>query len=264
MNKIIKDFFKNQVAVAIIIGAFILALGMIGYALINQNSGNKSDALNDIVNADKIFTGKDFEENEYILGNAKNKITIVVYSDFECPFCKILQENAIQKLQKEYSLNNKDLSQAKIGIVYRHFAQSYHDKAPREINASLCTRELYGQASYENFINRIYNITPANNGLDLSLLPDIASFAVNEAKQNGETIKKDFDKDELMSCVNSGIYNQEFLEDAQDAINMGLDGTPYTLILFNDGEKDMIINKISGSKDASYFENIINKLLKIK
>jgi protein-disulfide isomerase len=264
MNKIIKDFLKNQIAVAIILGALILALGIIGYALINKSGSNKNDAINDIVNADKVFTGQDFKENEYILGNTKNKITIVVYSDFECPFCKILQENAIQKLQKEYSLNSKDLSQGQIGIVYRHFAQSYHDKAPNEINASLCTRELYGQASYENFINRIYFITPANNGLDPESIPGIAKYAVDEAKSNGESIKKEFNKDELMNCVTNQTYNQEFLDDAQDAVNMGLDGTPYTLILFNDGNKNIIVNKISGSKEVSYFESIINKLLKIK
>jgi hypothetical protein len=52
-----------------------------------------------------------------------------------------------------------------------------------------------------NFINRIYSITPANNGLDLSVLPDIASFAVNEAKTNKESIKKDFDKNIAMILV---------------------------------------------------------------
>ena len=264
MNKIIKDFLKNQIAVAIVLGAFILALGIIGYAFISRSNSNNNSSLEDIMNADKVFSGSDFKDNEYILGNKDSKITIVVYSDFECPFCKILQENAIQKLQKEYSLDEKDFSKGKIGIVYRHFAQSYHDKAPNEINASLCTRELYGQNAYINFINRIYSITPANNGLDQTLIPDIANFAVNEAKQNKEDYKKDFNKQEFMTCVNNQTYNQEFLNDAQDAVNMGLDGTPYTIILFNDGNKNMIINKISGSKEVSYFENIINKLLKVK
>lgn len=259
-----KNFLKNQIAVAIIIGAVILSLGIVGYAFINKSNSNSNNSLEDIMNADKIFSGADFKDNEYILGNTKNKITILVYSDFECPYCKMLQENTIQKLQKEYSLNTKDLSEGKIGIVYRHFAQSYHDKAPTEINASLCTRELYGQSSYENFINRIYSITPANNGLDLSLLPEIANYAVSEAKENGENIKKDFDKSELLSCINSQIYNQEFIDDTNDAINAGLDGTPYTVILFNDGSKNIIIDKISGAKEPSHFENIINKLLKIK
>ena len=103
-------------------------------------------------------------------------------------FKKILYKN----YKKKYSLDKNDYTKAKIGIVYRHFAQSYHTQAPTEINASLCTRELYGQNAYINFINRIYNITPANNGLDTSILPDIAKFAVDEAKNNNQFIKKRF------------------------------------------------------------------------
>ena len=115
----------------------------------NKNSNNdKGDTLINLMNVDKIYKGKEFKDSEYILGNTKNKITILVYSDFECPFCKMFQEQTIQVLQKKYT-------KGEIGIVYRHFAQSYHDKAPNEINASLCTRELYGQNVYINFINRI-------------------------------------------------------------------------------------------------------------
>lgn len=261
-----KEFFKNKIAVAILIGAFLIALGIIVYAFINKdnNKNYQNDTLGSLMNQDKIFPGKDFKDNEYILGNNKNDITIVVYSDFECPYCKVLQEETIQKLQKEYSLDNKDLTKAKIGIVYRHFAQSYHDKAPTEINASLCARELYGQSVYKNFINRIYSITPANNGLDLSILPDIASFALDEAKNNQETIKKDFNKDEFVTCFNKNTYNDELVSDSQDAIESGLDGTPYTVILYKQNDQEMIVTKISGAKEVVYFENIINKLLKLK
>ena len=47
----------------------------------------------------------------------------------------MLQEDTIQKLQEKYSLDKNDYTKAKIGIVYRHFAQSYHTQAPTEINA---------------------------------------------------------------------------------------------------------------------------------
>lgn len=253
-----KKFLKNETNVAILLGALLISISIVAYGLINKNtSKNKENTLTDLLNVDKIFQGREFKDNEYILGNSKNKITVIVYSDFECPFCKLLQENTIQNLQKKYSNNE-------IGIVYRHFAQSYHDKAPNEINASLCTRELYGQNSYINFINRIYAITPANNGLDQNLIPEIGNFAVEEAKQNKQDIKKDFNKEEFMACVNAKTYDSEFKLDTQDAIESGLDGTPYTLVLYKDGNENIIINKISGYKEVSYFERIIDKLLKVK
>lgn len=253
-----KKFFKNETNVAILLGALLISIAIVAYALINKNTNSdKGNTLTNLMNVDKIFQGKEFKDNEYILGNSKNKITVVVYSDFECPFCKLLQENTIQILQKKYS-------KGEIGIVYRHFAQSYHDKAPNEINASLCTRELYGQNTYVNFINRIYSITPANNGLDQSLIPEIAKYAVEESKQNKQDIKKDFDKEEFTKCVTAKTYDAEFKIDTQDAIDAGLDGTPYTVILYRDGNDNIIINKISGYKEVGFFENIISKLLKVK
>lgn len=254
--------FKNETNVAIMLGALLISISIVSYGLMSKGS-NKEDTLTSLMTVDKIFQGKDFKDNEYILGNTKNKITILVYSDFECPFCKMFQENTIQVLQKEYSAG-KDFSNGKIGIVYRHFAQSYHDKAPNEINASLCARELYGQNAYINFINRIYSVSPTNNGLDQSLLPDIADFAVGEAKQNEEYYKKEFNKEEFMSCVTNKTYYAEFQASTQDAIEAGLDGTPYTLILYKSGNDNIIMGKVSGAKDVGYFEKIINKLLQVK
>lgn len=262
--KTAQNFLKNQIAVAILAASIIISAGIIAYAIISKgNSSTKTSALDSIMNGDKYFQGAEFKENEYILGSNKNDVTLVVYSDFECPFCKMLQEETIQKLQQEYSLDSKDHTKAKIGIVYRHFAQSYHDKAPTEINAALCTRELYGQNAYINFINRIYNVTPTNNGLDLATLPDIAKYAVDEARNNGQTVKKDFDTNELVNCFNNKTYDAEFIANSNDAIEAGLDGTPYTVILYKDGNGELIVQKISGARDLTYFESIINKLLKI-
>ncbi len=264
--KNIKNFLKNQIALSIIIAGLLIALGLIGYALINNssNSNSKNDVLDSLINVDKFFAGKEFKNSEYILGNTENDITIVVYSDFECPFCKMLQENTIQKLQEKYLIDQKDISKGKIGIVYRHFAQSYHDKAPTEINASLCARELYGQNVYANFIDRIYSVSPTNNGLDLSLLPEIGKFAVDTSKSKNQSIKKDFDKNEFVKCFNDKTYNSEFTENMQDAITAGLEGTPYSVILYKEKDNQMIVSKISGMKDVKYFETIIDKLLKIK
>jgi protein-disulfide isomerase len=205
----------------------------------------------------------EIQDDRVIFGKKDAPITIVEYSDFECPFCKMLQENVIEKLQEKYKTKN-DLSEGKIGIVYRHFAQSYHDKAPTEINASLCARELYGQNVYKNFISRIYNISPTNNGLDLALLPEIVEYSVNKAKEAKQEVRKDFAKEEFINCFNKMTYNQEFIDNSSDAITAGLEGTPYSLIIYKDRNENIVISKISGLKEVSYFERIIDKLLKIK
>jgi len=270
MKNFLKDFWQrqsqNQIAVAIVIASLILGVSLIAFALINKNKNlprTSNEMLSTILNEDKIYSGLKFNDKEYILGNTTNKITVLVYSDFECPYCKRLQEETIQKLQKNYKLKD-DLSQGKIGIVYRHFAQSYHKKTPMEVNAAFCTRELYGQNSYINFINRLYEMTPTNDGLDLATLPDISKYSVELAMLNKEKITKDFQNTEFNECLNKQTYNSEYLQTYQDAINVGLEGTPYSLIIYNDGQQNIILSKISGLREASYFEKIIDQLLKIK
>lgn len=265
--KSLKKFLKNQIALAILLASLILAGGIVAYALISKNSNgenSKAALLDSILNQDKYFSGIPFQENEYLLGNPDNNITLLIYSDPECPFCKMLHNNTVLDLEKKYILNEKDHTKAKIGIVYRHFALSFHTQAPLEINALLCARELYGQSAYLNMLDRIYEITPANNGLDLATLPTIAEYAVNKVKNDQQNLKKEFKAEEFQTCYNQNTYNAEFEADQDDALKAGLDGTPYALILYKDKDNQLIVQKISGARDINYFTNILDKLLKIK
>lgn len=261
-----KKIFKNQIAASILLSTLILTSGIIIYGFINKGKSkneNKLALLESVINGDKYFQGNAFKDEQYILGNRKNDITLIVYSDLECPFCQILQENVVKQLQKKYILDPKDPSKAKIGIVYRHFAQSYHTKAPAEINASLCVRELYGQNTYINFINKIYDVSPSNNGLDLALLPSIAKDVIDQTKADNMLVKKEFDLKDFTNCFNNNTYNEEFLADSNDAINAGLEGTPFSVLLYRNGASQVIVQKISGARDFNYFDTLIQKLLKI-
>lgn len=176
----------------------------------------------------------------------------------------MLHENTVDKIRADYGLDPNDHTKAKIAIVYRHYALSFHTKAPLEINALLCARELYGQNVYLKAIDRIYNITPANNGLDDSLLPSIVEYAINLVKNNKQLVKQDFNSTEFQSCYNNYTYNQEAEADQNDAQEAGLDGTPYSIITYKDKNDRLIVQKISGAREAEYFENIFDKLLKLE
>jgi hypothetical protein len=261
INSVFQEVFKkiteNKTPAAIILASIILGASIISYAFINQNTVNndtKKEKINEILNQDKYFTAREFKENEYLMGNKKSDITLVVYNDFECPFCGKFQRETVEKLLEKYKNENR------FSIVYRHFAQSYHEKAIPEINASFCVRENYGQESYINFIIDIYNNTNGNDGLDLSTLPKIAENSVKASNKK----TKDFNKEEFISCSNELKYKNLIDADYTDAIEAGLDGTPYSVLTFRDGDKNIIISKISGARDISYFEKIITELLKIK
>ncbi|HRH23217.1 MAG TPA: thioredoxin domain-containing protein [Candidatus Magasanikbacteria bacterium] len=66
------------------------------------------------------------------LGNEKAKVTVVEFSDFECPYC-LRFEPAIKQMITEYG--------DKIRFTYRHFPLSFHPNAQKAAEAYECAKE---------------------------------------------------------------------------------------------------------------------------
>lgn len=66
------------------------------------------------------------------LGNEKAKVSVVEFSDFECPYC-LRFEPAIQQMLQEYG--------DKIRFTYRHFPLSFHPQAQKAAEAFECAKE---------------------------------------------------------------------------------------------------------------------------
>ena len=155
-------------------------------------------------------------EKDWVKGNRDAKISVVEYSDTECPFCK-RHHPTMQQLVAEYD--------GKVNWVYRHFPLTQlHPKAPKEAEATECAGELGGNTAFWKYIDRLFEITPANNGLDPAELPKIAQYV-------GLDVKK------FEACLNSGKYAQHVTDDENDAVAAGGRGTPYSVILGAQGQK---------------------------
>ena len=72
---------------------------------------------------------------DHILGSAQAPVTIVEYSDFQCPFCRSFFDGAYPELKKEY------IDTSKVRLVYRHFPLSFHPLAQKSAEASECAGE---------------------------------------------------------------------------------------------------------------------------
>lgn len=103
-------------------------------------------------------------EKDHIAGNPNAELLIVEYSDPECPFCKRFHETMMQ-VMNEYGKTDK------VAWVYRHFPlDSIHSKARKEAEAIECAGELGGNDKFWEYLNKLEEITPANNQLDPALL----------------------------------------------------------------------------------------------
>lgn len=97
-------------------------------------------------------------KNEPVRGNLNAKITVVEYSDFECPYCKRFHETMLQVM---------DVHQENIRWVYRHFPlDSLHQNARTEALAAECANE---QGKFWEFTDTVFAVTPSNDGIDITI-----------------------------------------------------------------------------------------------
>lgn len=79
---------------------------------------------------------KDMKEGSLpLLGNKNAKVSIVEFSDFQCPFCQRFFTDALAKIKTEY------VNTGKAKLAFRHYPLSFHPNAQKAAEASECANE---------------------------------------------------------------------------------------------------------------------------
>jgi protein-disulfide isomerase len=180
------------------------------------------------------------------IGNRNAPLTMLTFSDFECPFCKSFYNQAYLSIKKDY------IDTGKVKYVYRNLPLSFHQNAHKEAEAGLCVRDQGGDTAYFKFHDDIFSKTTSNGlGIALTALPDFASRAgVNVATFN--------------SCLSSGKFIAKVDKDAGDASLAGATGTP-TFVLGKTGSGDTFTGKVLvGAQPYAAFKTLIDQQLAAK
>lgn len=190
------------------------------------------------VKADSLNIPK-ITDSDHIRGNKNASLTWIEYSDLECPFCKKIHPD-LQKMLDEYK--------GKVRWVYRHFPlDQIHSKADKEAEATECAAELGGSDAFWEMADKIFEVTPSNNGLNLDDLPKLAGqVGLNENK--------------FKSCLDSGKYAKHVEEDYQGGIKASVGGTPGNFLLDNKGNAWII----PGAVPYSTIKQIIDQAIATK
>jgi protein-disulfide isomerase len=106
----------------------------------------------------------------------------------------------------------------KVAWVFRHFA--LHTKAPKEAEAAECAAAQGGNTAFFKYVDKVYEISPGEDRLDLTQLPVIAGdIGLNV--------------DQFNQCLNAGTYSKKIADSYKEAVTAGGQGTPYILVLLN-------------------------------
>ena len=220
---------KNNFAIpiSILLAGFVIAGAVYlsnksSAPVVNVDNSAKSDILMQPIS-----------KTDHILGNPDATVSIVEYSDTECPFCKRFQ-TTMQTIMDTYGKDGK------VDWVYREFPLDMHPKSRNESEAIECVNELGGNAAFWKMLDTIYANTPSNNGLDVSLLPVFA-------KQAGVDVAK------FNDCLSSGKFASTVEAYVQDGIKAGVSGTPYSVLVLK--------NSLSSDAETTIQNYVLNNNL---
>lgn len=140
-------------------------------------------------------------DDDPFLGSEDAPITIVEFSDFECPWCAHFHQRTLYALKEKYG--------DEIRIVFRDFPMSNHPNAPKAAEAAECADE---QGQFWALHDAMFQ-NQATMGV---MLPAVTSIADS----------LELDMDAFTECVESGKYADEVANDVRDAISYGVTATP--------------------------------------
>jgi len=175
--------------------------------------------------------------SDHIRGSLSSKVIIVEYSDTECPFCKRF-DGTLKQVVAKYG--------NQIAWVYRHSPLPMHSKAMKEAEATECAAEQGGNTAFWRYVDRIFEISPLNNGLDPKELPNIAEYI-------------GLDRAKFETCLASGKFVSKIQAHIKDMASAGGSGTPFSVLVTPSGN-----SAIKGAYSFEQIETMIKTGLGIK
>lgn len=195
----------------LIAGSVVLAGALIAGAILVRDGGNVAGAQDrEAVDRSEV---RDIQPDDHRLGAENPKVTIVEYSDFECPFCARFHPT-VARILEEYPND--------VAWVYRHFplTQIHAEAGPSAI-ASECVAELGGNEAFWNFADVLF-ANQQSLGLEL---------------YTREAVTLGIDEAAFVSCFESEKYEAVVGEEYNEAVGAGGRGTPFSILITADGEQ---------------------------
>ncbi len=148
-----------------------------------------------------------------ILGDENAKVTVVEFSDFQCPFCKALFDESLPQIKKDY------VETGKVKFAYRHYPiSSIHPNAQKAAEASECANE---QKKFWDYHDQLFINQADWESLDTTAA--LAKFTEFAGSLGLDTAK-------FGQCLSSGKFEGAVSKDLSDGTAAGVSGTPATFI----------------------------------
>lgn len=208
-----KFSFTLSVPMAILIGAILITGAVLYNGFGDQGASvvapNETPAPTPIKDPSILFGPGDA-----VLGSADAKVTIVEFSDFQCPYCRSFFIGAYPELKKNY------IDTGKVKLVFRHLPLSFHPGARPAALAAQCAGD---QGKFWQMHDTIF-AEQQKQEADTSAVTRTVNFEIADlntwAKSLGLTMTT------FNACMDSEKYGTKVDADIAAGTSFGVSGTP--------------------------------------
>jgi protein-disulfide isomerase len=171
------------------------------------------------------------------LGNADAPVTIVEFSDYQCPFCKRHFTNTLSAIKTSY------IDTGQVRYVFRDFPlDSIHPNARKAAEAAHCAGD---QGKFWDMHDTMFK----NQGALKS--DNLRDFA--------RTMELDLDA--FNACLDGGKYAKKVEADVAAGSAIGVNGTPGFFIGKAKPDGTMVATAMKGAQPVAAFSQVIDRLL---
>jgi len=180
-------------------------------------------------------TYSDFLETIYIEWDTNAKVSIIEFSDFQCPFCQRHANNwTLNQVQEKYGED--------VNLIFAHYPLWFHANAQKAAEAVECSIEQWDVLAFLAF-KKAYFAKWGDSNLDLA--KEVAT-------------EMWLDPNTLMDCINSGKYTQKVKNHMEYGKSLWVTWTPWNIVVNNE---TLEFIKVSGAVPTSAFDISISSFL---
>lgn len=174
------------------------------------------------------------------IGSPDSVVTLVEFSDYECPFC-------IRHFQKTWpQINANYVQTGRMRYVFRDFpVDQLHPAAIRAHEAAHCAAE---QNKYWDLHNRLFSAPGTHS-------PEALEERATEAGLN---------LDAYRACVQSGRTTEAIRQSAAEAVELGASGTPAFFVGLRDRATNQVrvLQAVTGAQPYEVFAKAIDAVIR--
>ncbi|HVI07669.1 MAG TPA: thioredoxin domain-containing protein [Candidatus Binatia bacterium] len=175
----------------------------------------------------------------YAIGRADAPVTMVEFTDYQCPFCRKFESDSFAQIKKEY------IDTGKVRFVSRDLPLDFHPNAPAAAMAARCAGDQ----------GKFWQIR------DAMMLDSATDLGPDALIKYGEKVSLDMTS--YRTCLSDKKYTEDIKKDSVDAGKLGISGTP-SFVIGKTDKAEIAGVRIVGAVPYAVFESAIKDALAAK